>query len=650
LSIGVLALAAGLRLWHISQLPTGLYHDEAFFLLRGQDILRGVDFPIYITGDNGNEPLFSYLCAITIAILGPVTWAGRLVTVWIGLIGVAFVIRASESFFPKRGTGVLAGLALATFYWDINFSRFGNLPILMATGSAGALACFWHGACSDDLRAYALAGLCLGLGLISYVPFRLFPFAVLAAGLALFITRNGPNERLSLVTGGLLMAGIAALIYAPLAWFFLHNPQWFFNRFAQTTQGTLSAADRSAVLLTNVLKTLGGLFVSGDENWRHNLAGRPALDAAQAFFFVLGLGASLRQWHKPETWALLAWLLVGLMPAVLTVELPHFGRTTMAIPAIALLMAEGIRVIWDRTSNRLTRGLVVTAIGLSAALTVRDYFGRWAHDPNTVPAFNGQQVWIAQTLRTSPTGSSLYVTPLDFRQDFWTYEYVLGTEAFKQFRTFNGRECLVMPSHTTQATTYAVVVTEDEKTLPELAAAFPAGTSSTPDIPERPGYVRLYHIPPEQQAQLTVNVSRHADFGGFVRMVGYTLAADTFKPGGQLQLQIAWQAEQPTPTAYKIFVHLVGPPKADGNIIYTQSDTHPCADSYPSWQWQLGELIVDTYTLALPADMPPGQYTLQTGWYEDVQGGAGARLPASDDAGQSLGGAVKLETVKIAQP
>ncbi len=649
LSIGVLALAAFLRLWQIAQLPPGLHHDEAFHLLRAQEIMRGEALPVYNTSNNGNEVLITYLAAFTLSILGPVTWAGRLAAAWAGLLSVALTLRAGNELFPKqRSIGPWAGLALATLYWNIDFSRFGTEPILAAMAAAGAVAALWCGARTGRRRAYLLAGVSLGLGLVGYAAFRLFPLALGGAGLALFITQR-PNRK-TLLVGGLLAAGVAILIYTPEGLFFIRNPQWFLNRFGQVTQGTLGSTDPGRNLLTNALKTLGGLFVSGDGNWRHNLALRPALDAAQALFVLLGMAVCLARWRTPESWALGLWLAVGLAPSVVTVEAPHFGRTVMATPALALLMGVGIASAWQWTSSRLAHGLIVTALGLSITLTATDYFGRWAHDPHLFSAFSGEQVSIAHALESVPAGSSFYLTPLGFRQDYWTVEYLLGTEAFKRFRAFDGQACLVMPSSTTKATTYAVVVADDQQTLPELASAFPAGTQSIPNIPEDPSYLHLYNVPAGQQARLNMGVARRADFGGFVRMVGYTLAADAPQPGGQLQLQIAWQAEQPTPTTYKIFVHLIGPPTADGNVIYTQRDTPPCADSYPSWQWRPGELIIDTYTLILPNDLPPGQYTLQTGWYEDVQGRAGARLPITDDAGQSLGDALKLEPVQIGQP
>ena len=646
LVVGVLALAACLRLWRIAELPPGLYNDEAFFLLRGQEIARGQSFPTYIIGDNGNEPLYSYLCAIALLILGPVTWAGRLIAAWAGLIGVAFVIRVGDALFPRQGVGILAGLVLAAFLWNLTLSRLGNLPILTATAGAGTLAVLWHGVRTGRRRGYALAGLCLGLGLISYPPFRLFPLVVLCAGVLLLLAR--PKEWRSLVAGGVLMAGVTLVIYAPLGLFFIQHPYWFFNRFGQTTVGTLGTENPEAILWDNAYRTLSGLVWHGDENWRQNIAGRPALDAAQFILFLIGAWTCFRQWRKPEVGTLFVWLVVGLAPSVVTMEAPHFGRTTMVTPAIALMIALGIGAAWQWSVGQASRGLIVAAVALSAILSVRDYFGRWASDDNLFQAFDGDQVWSAQALRTAPAGARLFATPFD--GDLWTVEYLLGPDAFRRFRGFNGRACLVVPSQGDAPATYAVVVAQDSRTLPALQAMFPEGARLAFRTRDGQPYLDLYQIPAGQLPHVAVGTPRQADFGGLVRMLGYTLEAQEAKPGGALRLRVTWQAEQATQAAYKVFVHLIGPPKADGDIIYTQRDVEPCEASYPTWQWSPGELILDSYTLFLPEDLPPGNYVLQAGWYDGGVGGTGERLSVFDQGGQPSGDVVKLEQIHINAP
>jgi len=646
LSVGVLVVAAGLRLWHISQTPPGLHYDEAFHLLRAQEIAHGASFPAYITDNQGNEPLFAYLSSIPLLILGPVPWAGRLMAAWVGLVGVAAILRAGREMFPRRGIGLLAGAVMATFYWHLNFSRFGSQPILAAAATAAAMAALWRGARTGNRWAYVLAGLALGLGLSAYVAFRLFPLVPLCAGLALLLTQ--PNRRRSFFTGGALAVGVTTLIYSPLALFFLQNPHWFFNRYNQVTQATLQAQSPFVILTRNALKVANGLFFRGDADWKYNLPVRPALDPVQAAFFLLGTGLCVWKWRKPESLIVLWWLAVGLFPSILTEYAPQFGRAVMAAPAIALLIAIGMETVWQWAGGRgASKLVVVLALAFSATLTARDYFITWGQNHNLFVAFDVGLQWIARQLRAAPPGSALFETPV--YRTYPTFEYILGAEAYKRFKYFDGRQCFVAPSVTTANTVYAVIVSpsEDPFTLPFLKTAFPAGSETAHELNGDSLYAVVYQIPAGQTAQVSVGVPRHVDFGGVVRMRGYAVTAGDLKPGGTIQLTATWEAERSTLAAYKTFIHLAGPPKDDGSVIYAQHDAEPCNNFYPSWQWAPGEIVSDRYSLSLPRDIPPGEYSVVIGWYDS---GTLERLTANDELGKVQDNAVELERVRIGEP
>jgi hypothetical protein len=51
----------------------------------------------------------------------------------------------------------------------------------------------------------------------------------------------------------------------------------------------------------------------------------------------------------------------------------------------------------------------------------------------------------------------------------------------------------------------------------------------------------------------------------------------------------------------------------------------PGHGAYPTSRWRAGEVIVDDYRLALPADMPRGEYEIEVGMYT-VKTGARVRV------------------------
>ena len=639
-SCGVLLLAAAARLWLIARMPQGLYTDESYHLLRAQEIIRGQALPVFITGNNGYEPLFVYLAAVMLPVLGPVSWVGRLVAAWLGLISVAATIRAGKEFFPGRLTGAFAGLTLATLVWSLAFSRFGSQPIIAATASAGALAAFWRGVRARSKRAFVLAGVCAGLGLDGYVAFRLFPFILAAAIGALLIGRRAAWRQW--LGGGAITLGVAALLFAPLAVFFIQNPQWFMLRFTQTTTKVLSTGDRLAALAANAGKVMGGLVAAGDTNWRHNLSGRPALDLVQVLFFGVGLAAAAWQWRRAEAWTLAAWLAVGLSPSLITIEAPHFGRTTLAMPAVALLVGLGADALWRLGRSRLVRGLVGVALAGSSVLGLYDFFGRWAGAPQLYEAFSQSQVQLVQRLaKNVPPSGNLYITPLPLSEvasqhTYWSFEYLLGSQRFNRRVTFDGEICQIFPPSSTES---AYIVADAPATLALLKQIYP-----TVKPLGRLTHLEVDYIPSGQAARWPVDHLGLVHFGDFVNLLGYSLQPASPRAGQAAQLTVVWQANQTTPADYKIFVHFTGPAKADGSSIYAQLDPQPCGSAYPTWQWQPGDVLLVTYSLALPADLPPGSYALNLGWYDEA---AGLRLPVSDEAGQPLGDSLPLAHYQI---
>lgn len=94
----------------------------------------------------------------------------------------------------------------------------------------------------------------------------------------------------------------------------------------------------------------------------------------------------------------------------------------------------------------------------------------------------------------------------------------------------------------------------------------------------------------------------------------------------RLELELVWSAEQPIPTDYQVFVHLVD---AAGQQL-AQGDAPPRRGFWPTPRWRPGETVASEHTILLPPNPPPGDYRLQVGMYDL---GAGARPTASNAEG-----------------
>ncbi|MBN2005127.1 MAG: hypothetical protein JXA21_17340 [Anaerolineae bacterium] len=100
-------------------------------------------------------------------------------------------------------------------------------------------------------------------------------------------------------------------------------------------------------------------------------------------------------------------------------------------------------------------------------------------------------------------------------------------------------------------------------------------------------------------------------FDSRIRLAGYALEPAQPLPGDTLQVQLAWQALAEFQESYRVFVHLIGP----SGWVAAQSDGVPAAWSRPTTGWMVDEVVTETRELALPADLPPGEYRLWVGLY-----------------------------------
>jgi hypothetical protein len=131
-----------------------------------------------------------------------------------------------------------------------------------------------------------------------------------------------------------------------------------------------------------------------------------------------------------------------------------------------------------------------------------------------------------------------------------------------------------------------------------------------------------------------------ANFSGQIKLLGYALKAEEIKPGDNVQLALYWQGLANMKTNYIVFTHLID---KDGRIV-GQKDNPPVSGLYPTTEWTPGERIVDRYEIAISPEIPPGEYSIETGLYELD---SGERLPVLDVMGLPQDSRVILGKVRV---
>ncbi|MCS7003172.1 MAG: hypothetical protein NZ518_10030, partial [Dehalococcoidia bacterium] len=111
-----------------------------------------------------------------------------------------------------------------------------------------------------------------------------------------------------------------------------------------------------------------------------------------------------------------------------------------------------------------------------------------------------------------------------------------------------------------------------------------------------------------------------ATFDGKLRLEGWTTPSATIAPGEILPVKLRWLALDDLDTDYVVFVHLLD---AFGRSP-TGWDSQPLLGESQTSTWRKGERHDDPHGLLLPANLPPGRYTLAVGLYPE---GSTTRLP-----------------------
>lgn len=213
----------------------------------------------------------------------------------------------------------------------------------------------------------AIAGICLAAAVYSHPSGRLLPFVlgVHAAVRVIAAARRGGPMRptagdVALANGrALVVAGLTAFVlFVPLGAYFLHHPELFTGHASDVSLAAVAARDHGGSLaraLAHNAAAIGGmLLVAGDPSTFHNLPGLTVFDPLTTLLAVCGAGVLLgllragrlgpRDARTADAAALaLVWLLVGLIPTLLSDRPPNYSRAIAATPIVALLPALGLR-------------------------------------------------------------------------------------------------------------------------------------------------------------------------------------------------------------------------------------------------------------------------------------------------------------------
>jgi len=652
---GVTALAATLRILALGEVPPGLYHDEAFNGLDALNVLTG-QWPVYFAANHGREPLFIYLIAATVGLLGRTPGALRLAAALCGTLTIPATYLMVRAWFNRR-VALLSAVVLATTLWHVHLSRVGFRAITLPLTTALAL---WLGARayrSHHRRDWLLAGLLYGLCFYTYLAARFTP--IVLAAFALYLLYTGRGRRLW--PGAAWFAGGTLVALAPLAVYAMGHWDMVMGRPGQVSvfNPLINGGDLWGTLGRQLVSTLGMFFVHGDTIPRHNLPGRPVFEPLMGAMMVLGLGqAALRARRETSPALTLIWVGLMLVPTWLAEDAPHFLRAVGVLPVLAIFPALGLDAAVAWLGQRWRRGwaiaLVCAILAASLAATGWDYFVRYGADPQTAYAFEDAATKLAAKVNrfvgVGWDGSELVArVPLPLPGKGGQGKN--GRLVYVDSRLWD--EWAAVPFLVPETRGVTRLPAEESPSPPAegggkraLLLLWPYdGVGHYLDLLPRNARIEAYAGPLArgdlEDAPYIAYVAYAADpragqsagylacFGGQIALTDYAVEAGD----QEWRVRLEWEALASPLENYTVFVHL-----RDGERVVAQDDGEPAGGYYPTRLWRSEDVVRDTHVLEPPREWA-SEPQLVVGLYVRS---TMERLEAVTQHGESLGGELVL--------
>lgn len=429
---GILLLALFLRGYHIENIPAGLYPDEA---TNATDAIRAIetgDYKLFYPNNYGREGLFINLQALALQAFGMSVTALKFWSIAFGTLTVLGMYLLGKELFRRRAAGLAAAFMTATAFWTINFSRIGFRAIMMPFLLSFTFFFFFRGLRTRRYLDFVWSGLFLGLGIHTYIAFRLTPliFVLLLPALMLsyekFLKRYWKHA--------LVFFFAAFVAAAPMFYhLFVAHPEDFISRSAAISifEPSINKGDFWGLFGKTFSLSLIKYNFFGDQNWRHNYPPYPILDPLVGTFFLAGFLFVLwqivhqviirfrdqnREIDLVRNTFLLGSFFVMLMPEFLTEEgLPHALRAIGTQIPVFLIAA--LPVLWIlRQIHRSQAGARIALVSLlalflfgSASINIAKYFVFFAGSPEQHGAFDERYTDMSRYLLSLPAETHKYV-------------------------------------------------------------------------------------------------------------------------------------------------------------------------------------------------------------------------------------------------
>ncbi|MBL7183422.1 MAG: glycosyltransferase family 39 protein [Anaerolineae bacterium] len=643
----VLLVALFLRVYELGDVPPGLHYDEAANAILAADIARGESHPLFIEAYTGKEVLFFYLAGAFMRLLGASVFSLRLSSALIGVLTVLITYQLTREMFANQGVRAARWLALfsaallATSYWHVTLSRYGFRAISQPLLQALTLWFLWRGLRRGSNGWLALSGLFCGATAYTYLASRVFPAILLLVFLSLLIfDKRSRKRRLSQIA---VFAVSAAIVFAPLGFYFLTHPQAFSVRIGQVSlfNPELNQGDVLGTFWRSARLAFGMLSLRGEPLWRFNIPGKPVFSWPLSVFLLLDVALSLVKLVRSRNglertfyFLMLIWLPIMLLPSILAVkEVPSALRSVGLIPLLFLLPAQGLwmAVKFKVQSSKFKVFFLLLVLGFSGAATFRDYFGLWTQAAPVYYDNDGDLVDAARYLNQLDTADKeTFVSSIHYRHPTMAFL----ARSYDRIKWLVGGQTVVFPTGTDKKALYVFPhsARPNEALLEEFFSP-DALVEETLGPDGKPAFT-AYLFQPGQLPEIWPQEPMSVNLGNTLEFLGYDISHVS-----RFTFDFYWLILQPAGRDdYSVFVHLLD----QWGFRWGEEGFF----DYPSAQWSPGDVIVNGKEIDVEPGAPPGEYEVLVGVYS---ASSDSRLPRLDEEGQVVGTTISLGPVTVSK-
>jgi 4-amino-4-deoxy-L-arabinose transferase-like glycosyltransferase len=414
----ILALAAFLRFFNLSNLPISLFGDEidvgyhAWSLITtGRDYMGNL-LPTYIQSlSEWRAPFLMYVTAPFVGILGPTPFAIRLPTALLGILNIYLIYLLVNKLFKNKNIGLLTAFLLSITPWHIHYSRAAFESTLLLTLLLSGTLFFIK-------KRYSLSIISFILTFYTYSTANLFTPLLF---ISLFLIYRPPLTKLlkrpaCRQAGPWVQFGLYFILLLPITYHLtlgqaagrfkmvsvFSDNEIIYDIVNQRISPWVDQNALSEKLFHNKAISYAGkvgsnylsafspqfLFISGDPNFRHSVGRFGELLWVTAPFLIIGFVYLVANLKNKSNQLILVWLLLSPIPSALTADgAMHATRLILMLPPLITISTLGLWKLLKITPPRLCgacgepRGwnyLIIVIFLITTTLNVTAYLHRYS--------------------------------------------------------------------------------------------------------------------------------------------------------------------------------------------------------------------------------------------------------------------------------